>query len=54
MGSLLLMPTSGKLTVDYREYGSGYTEETASPGYYSNKLTKYGIKAEATASLESV
>src|SRR5690606_19638881 len=35
MGSLLLMPTSGRLEVDYREYGSTYAQEVAHPGYYS-------------------
>lgn len=53
LGSLLLMPTSGELTVDYKEYGSEYKEETAHPGYYSNVLTKYGIKTEATASMRT-
>lgn len=49
LGSLLLMPTTGELQVDYREYGSEYKDEKASPGYYSNFLTKYGIKTEVTA-----
>lgn len=49
MGSLLTMATSGLLTVDYKEYGSPYKDETASPGYYAATLTKYGIRAEATA-----
>lgn len=49
MGSLLLMPTTGKLTVDYKEYGSSYSNEQASPGYYSNYLTKYGITTEVSA-----
>lgn len=49
MGSLLVMPTAGKLDVDYRHYGSGYQEERAEPGYYSNLLTAYGIKTEVTA-----
>ncbi len=49
MGSLLTMATAGPLTVDYREYGSEYTDETASPGYYAATLLKYGIRAEATA-----
>lgn len=53
MGSLLLMPTTGDLTVDYREYGSPYREETASPGYYSNYLTKYDIKTEVSATPRS-
>ena len=53
MGTLLLMPTTGTLTVDYKEYGSKYTDETARPGYYSNVLTKYGIKTEVTATMRS-
>src|SRR5690606_14927075 len=31
MGSLLLMPISGKLEVDYRNYGSSYRDEIANP-----------------------
>jgi predicted alpha-1,2-mannosidase len=49
LGSLLLMPTSGELNVNYDEYGSGYSDEQASPGYYSNRLTRYGILTEVTA-----
>jgi len=53
MGALLTMAASGPLTVDYREYGSAYAAETASPGYYGVTLSKYGIRAEATATLRS-
>ncbi|WP_025069323.1 GH92 family glycosyl hydrolase [Bacteroides propionicifaciens] len=49
LGSLLLMPTTGELNLDYIQYGSKYKSEVASPGYYSNFLTKYGIKTEVTA-----
>ena len=49
LGSLLLMPTTGDLNVDYAQYGSKYKDETASPGYYSNFLTKYNVKTEVTA-----
>ena len=50
LGSLLLMPTlTDTLCVDYHQYGSTYTDEVATPGYYSNRLTKYGIKTEVTA-----
>lgn len=49
LGSLLVMPTTGTLNVDYHHYGSNYTSEEAHPGYYSNYLTKYKIKTEATA-----
>lgn len=48
MGTLLLMPTTGKVDVDYRSYGSEYTDEKATPGYYSLNLKKYGIKCEVT------
>src|SRR5690554_10316 len=53
MGSLLLMPTTGELNVNYEEYGSEYTNEIATPGYYSNVLTKYNIKTEVSATLRS-
>ena len=53
LGSLLLMPTQGALIVDYKEYGSEYKDEVASPGYYATRLTKYGILAEATASMRT-
>lgn len=53
LGSLLLMPTTGKLNVDYKEYGSSYTNEVALPGYYSNMLTKYGVKCEVSATPRS-
>ncbi|MDO4165291.1 MAG: GH92 family glycosyl hydrolase [Bacteroides sp.] len=49
LGSLLLMPTTGELSVDYKEYGSRYQDEQASPGYYSNYLTRYGVKTEVSA-----
>lgn len=31
LGSLLLMPTTGELNVDYKEYGSKYKDEQAHP-----------------------
>ena len=52
-GSLLLMPTTGELNVNYEEYGSVMSEERASPGYYSNKLNRYGIHTEVTATTRS-
>ena len=51
--SLLVMPTAGELDVNYFTYGTEYTDEVASPGYYSNRLTKYGIKTEVTATTRS-
>ena len=53
LGSLLLMPTQGALNVDYKEYGSEYKDEVASPGYYATRLTKYGVLAEATATMRT-
>lgn len=53
LGSLLTMPTSGALEVDYRKYGSEYADESASPGYYTNMLVRYGIKTEVTSTLRT-
>ena len=53
LSSLLLMPTSGELDVDYHNYGSTYSDEKATPGRYSNRLTKYGIKTEVSATLRT-
>ncbi|MFT7234312.1 MAG: putative alpha-1,2-mannosidase, partial [Cyclobacteriaceae bacterium] len=49
LGTILLMPTTGEVNADITKYGSGYKDEKASPGYYSNYLTKYDIKTEVTA-----
>lgn len=49
LGSLLVMPTTGELNVDFKAYGSPYTNEQAKPGYYSNRLSRYDIKTEASA-----
>ena len=49
MGSLLTIATTGGLEPDYKRYGSEYTAETAEPGYYSNRLSKYDILTEVTA-----
>lgn len=53
LGTLLSIPTSGKLDVDYHNYGTEYSGEKARPGYYSVRLKKYDILAEATATLRS-
>ncbi len=49
LGTILLMPTTGEFNADVTQYGSIHTDEKASPGYYSTTLSKYNIKAEATA-----
>ena len=51
MGTLLTMPTN-KLDVDYHNYGTTYSNEKSTPGYYSVNLDN-GIKAEATATLRT-
>ncbi|MDE7411920.1 MAG: GH92 family glycosyl hydrolase [Paramuribaculum sp.] len=53
LGSLLTMATTGDLEPDYKKYGSAYSDEKASPGYYSNRLDKYDILTEVTATKRS-
>ena len=53
MGTLLTTAASGLLDVDYHHYGTTYKNEQASPGYYSVELEKYGIRAEATATMRT-
>ena len=53
LGTILTMPTSGELSTDYKLYGSDYTGETAQPGYYALKLSKYDIMAEVAATMRS-
>lgn len=48
LGSLLTMPTTGPLQVDYHMYGTEYKDEVAHPGYYSLELFS-GIRAEVSA-----
>ncbi|MGX1928529.1 GH92 family glycosyl hydrolase [Flagellimonas sp. 2504JD4-2] len=50
LGVILAMPTTGDIITNHVEYGSTYSDEVAKVGYYSNKLDKYNIKVEATAS----
>lgn len=49
LGSIMLMPTTGELKVDFNQYGTPLSDEVARPGYYSAFLDRYAIKAEATA-----
>lgn len=53
LGSLLLMPSTGAVNPDYKEYGSVYENEKASPGYYSVQLSKYKVLAEVTSTLRT-
>lgn len=49
LSSLLIMPTTGDLQVDYKYYGSVFDGEKSTPGYYANHLDKYNITCELTA-----
>lgn len=49
LGSVVTMATTGPLNVDFHDYGTTYSREQASPGYYSAFLEKYGVLSEATA-----
>lgn len=52
LGSIMVMPTTGKLEVDYQKYGSTYQNEQAQAGYYSVELDN-NVKAEMTATTRS-
>lgn len=53
LGSILLMPTSGALELDAEKYGSSYSNEQASPGYYRNTLDKYDIDVDVSSTLRT-
>lgn len=49
LGSLLLMPTSGGLEVDFNKYASRLYDQKASAGYFSCSVGADKVKAEMTA-----
>lgn len=49
LGVILLMPTTGEVNADHKEYGSILKNQEATPGYYAADLEKYGIKAELSS-----
>ena len=53
LGTVILMPTTGDLKTSPSEYGTSYSNEVASPGYYSNFLEKYNTKTEVTSTTRS-
>ena len=53
VGLALTMPTIGPLVIEHEKYGSQYTDDVSEPGYYSNRLLKYNIKTEVTATTRS-
>lgn len=52
-GSILLMPTHGKLEVDFQKYATPMDQKTARAGYFSGRLTDYNILAEMTTTPRS-
>ncbi len=50
LGVVITMPTTGGLETDHLKYGTTYTGEEARAGYYAVTLSRYHVKAEATAS----
>jgi predicted alpha-1,2-mannosidase len=53
LGSIITMPTTGKVEFDAEKHGSTYSKEVASPGYFSNHLDKYNVKTEMSATLRT-
>lgn len=49
LGSLLLMPTTGNLEVDFQKYASKLYDQTASAGYYSCRVGEAKVLSEMTA-----
>ncbi|MDQ2179010.1 GH92 family glycosyl hydrolase [Marinifilum sp. D714] len=49
LGVILLMPTTGKVNADHKQYGSVMKNQEATPGYYATELEKYHIKAELSS-----
>ena len=53
LGSLILMPTTGTLNVDYQQYASPLAEQVARAGYYSARVSAYDVLAEMTTTLRT-
>ncbi len=53
LGVFVLMPTTGDFELKAGKYGSEYSDEMASPGYYAVQLNRYHIKAELTTTLRT-
>jgi predicted alpha-1,2-mannosidase len=53
LGSIVFMPTKGKLSLDPKIYQSSYKDQQARAGYYKTLLTNYGLLVETTAAPRS-
>ena len=49
LGVIILMPTTGEVKADHKEYGSIMKNQVSIPGYYTTDLEKYGVKAEVSS-----
>jgi predicted alpha-1,2-mannosidase len=49
LGVIILMPTTGEINADPKDYGSLMEKQEAEPGYYKTLLSKYNIKSEMSA-----
>ena len=49
LGVIILMPTTGEVKADHKEYGSTMENQKSKPGYYSVNLQKYNVKAELSS-----
>lgn len=49
LGVIMVMPTTGEVKLNLKEYGSLMSAQQARPGYYSCYLDKYDINAEVTS-----
>lgn len=49
LGVIMVMPTTGAVTAEMRDYGSHVSQQKATPGHYACRLDKYDITAEVTA-----
>ena len=53
LGSLLLMPTTGKPDADIKNYGSKISRLKAEPGLFSCNIDRYNIQSQSSATLRT-
>jgi len=49
LANIALMPTTGAIETERDSFASRMTGQTASPGYYSCRIVRYGVRASMTA-----
>jgi predicted alpha-1,2-mannosidase len=53
LGAIVTMPSMGPVQYDRAEYRSPGANEVARPGYYAVRLTRFGIRAEMSATMRT-